>query len=286
MKEFTQVQLRDYSSLFSRAEVFAWQKRNFYSLNQKIIRYDKELLLEKKYTYKDYLKYVYTILESNYATEYVIKNSFLTDWLIPELNNTKATVFNEFRVGKSVADLAIFNGSSKVFEIKTEFDSDVRLELQLENYKKIFNEVYLIIPETKFSHYNNVDKSVGLIFYNIKKEQKFVLKRISEINYSIDPCAIMNILHTHEYKSIIKEFYGKLPEMTSFSQFEKSKQLILQIPIIDFNILFIKYMKKRVMSTELSTRYFKEFNQLTLALKLGKQQKSNLITNLNTSLTD
>jgi len=73
----------------------------------------------------------------------------LTDWLIPDLKNNKATIFSEFRVGKSVADLAIFNGSSKVFEIKTEFDSDIRLEIQLKNYKKIFNEVFLIITESK-----------------------------------------------------------------------------------------------------------------------------------------
>lgn len=286
MKTFSQNQLRDYSALFSRAEVVTWQKGNFNSFDKKINRYDKEWLDQKKYTYKDYLKYVYSILETNYANEYIVKNSFLTEWLIPDLKNNKATIFSEFRVGKSVADLAIFNGSSKVFEIKTEFDSDIRLEIQLENYKKIFNEVFLIIPESKLSYYDKVDESVGLITYNIKNQQKFTIKRSSEVKFHLDLGAIMDVLHTSEYKSIVKDYYGELPNMTSFNQYEISKQLILKIPPNNLNSLFIKHMKRRAMSTELSSRYFKELNQLSLALKLKKQEKINLISNLNTCLTN
>lgn len=285
MRSFTLYRLRDYSALFSRAEVCAWQKRNFHSLNQKIYRYDEKWLVEKRRTYKEYLKYIYNILEANYATEYIVKNCFLNESLIPELIQSNATVFNEFRVGNSVADLAFFNGVSKVFEIKTEFDSDSRLKLQLENYKKIFNEVYLIIPESKLANYKKVDNTIGLIIYNLRRKKKFVIERFSQLNYKIDLSTIMNILHSHEYKEIIKEYYGELPEMNSFNQFEKSKQLILEIPTDDFNKLFIKFMKKRNMSTELSTRQNKEFNQLFLALKIGRQEKLKLINNLNTCLT-
>ena len=35
MKTFSQNQLRDYSALFSRAEVIEWQKGNFHSFNKK-----------------------------------------------------------------------------------------------------------------------------------------------------------------------------------------------------------------------------------------------------------
>ena len=284
MKPYTYEQLRDYSALFSRAEALAWQKGSFYSLNQKINRHDKAWLSEKKCSYSDYLKYIYRILESHYPTEYIIKNSFLNESLIPELKKSEATIFNEFRVGESVGDLAIFNGISKVFEIKTEFDSDARLKLQLENYKRIFSEVYLIVPESKLGYYKKVDTSIGLILYDTSKKKKFFLERNSNFNTNIDLCAIMNILHTNEYKSIIIDYYGEVPKMTSFNQFEKSKKLIVEIPIIDFNKLFIKYMKKRVMSTELSSRNFKELNQLALALKLGRREKLNLIGNLKTSL--
>lgn len=285
MKAFTQNQLRDYSALFSRSEVYAWQKSNFYSIDQKIIRYDQKWFVEKNNTYKDYLKYVYGILETNYINEYIVKNSFLTEWLLPELKGNTATIFNEFRVGKSVADLAIFNGRSKVFEIKTEFDSDHRLQSQLENYHKIFNETFLIIPESRLNYYRKYSNSVGLISYNFKKQKKFEIERPCEVNYDLNSSIVMDTLHTEEYKSIVSEYYGELPSMTSFNQFEISKELILNIPIKILNNLFIEQIKKRKMSEVLSTRYFKEFNQLSLALKLNKQEKQDILRKLNTRLT-
>ncbi len=286
MKSFSQNQLRDYSTLFSRNEAQAWLKCNFQSLKYKITRYDNDWLLGNKYTYNDYLKYVYSILESNYANEYIIKNSFLNEWLIPEKGHDNAIIFNEFRVGKSVADLVIFNGTSKVFEIKTEFDSDQRLEFQIENYKKIFNEVYLIVPQSKLSTYNKFEKSVGLISYITKQPQKFIIERPCEANYNIDPFTIMDILHSHEYKALIKKYYGFLPEMTSFNQFEKCSSLMHKIPTEKLNKLFIGKMKTRNISNELSVRYFRELNQLSLSLKLNKTEKQNLVKNLNKCLND
>ncbi len=286
MKSFSQNQLRDYSTLFSRNEAQAWLKCNFQSLKYKINRYDNDWLLGKKYTYNDYLKYIYNILESNYANEYIIKNSFLTEWLIPEKLHSDAIIFNEFRVGKAVADLVIFNGTSKVFEIKTEFDTDHRLELQIENYKKAFNEVYLIVPESKLTTYVKHDKSVGLITFNIKKQQRFNIERLCEANYHVDTFTIMDILHTQEYKSLIQSHYGYLPEMTSFNQFEKCSSLLQGIPNDKLNKLFIGQMKNRNMSNELSARYFRELNQLSLSLKLNKREKQSLVKNLNTCLND
>ena len=76
----------------------------------------------------------------------------------------------------------MFNGCSKVFEIKTEFDSDFRLPLQLENYKKAFNQIYLIVPETKLKLYEKYDSSIGLITFNSSNENSF------EIIQSISLC--------------------------------------------------------------------------------------------------
>lgn len=285
MKSFSQDRLRDYSALFSRAEVLSWQKGDFCSVYKKIGRYDKDWLDDRRCTYKDYLKYVYGILEKNYINEYVVKNSYLTEVLIPEVKHHGAVIHNEFRVGKSIADLAMFNGTSKVFEIKTEFDSDNRLELQLESYGRIFNEVYLIIPESKVSYYNKVRSSIGLITYNVKNAKDFAVIRQAELNGQIEVDAVMDILHTNEYKSIVKDYFGALPNMTSFNQFELSKQLFFKMPITEVNRLFIFYMKKRKMSADLSSRYHKELNQLILALKLERRDKISLINNLNNSIT-
>lgn len=88
------------------------------------------------------------------------------DWLIKEIGEHSSKIFSEFRIGKAVADLVMFNGYSKVFEIKTEYDSDSRLPLQLENYKKAFNQIFLIIPELKLSFYEKYNCDIGIITFS------------------------------------------------------------------------------------------------------------------------
>lgn len=277
-------QLRDYSSLFSRNEVLSWFKMDFTSINCKIEHYDENWLKYRKATYLDYLKYVYSVLAMSYQNEYIFKNEFLNEWLISELGEDNSKIFSEFRVGNSIADLAMFNGYSKIFEIKTEFDSDIRLPLQLENYKKAFNQIYLIIPESKLSLYEKYDKTIGLIAFNFKSDNSFTLIRNASINNEIDQSTIMSVLHTNEYKTIVKKHFGYLPPMTSFNQFKTCSDLIFEIPKCELNKLFITEIKKRGENDALSSRYYREFNQLFLALKMNRTKKNKMIDLLKTPL--
>jgi hypothetical protein len=282
---YSQNQLRDYSSLFSRSVAEQWIKSNFDLINYKIERYDIEWQNSPNATYLDYLKYVYQILEKNYQNEYIFKNTFLNEWLIKEIGHNNTKVFNEFRVGNAVADLVMFNGKSRVFEIKTEFDSSKRLNLQIENYSKAFNQIFLIVPENKLSTYSKIDDNIGIItFNNSEKFEKFKLQRDSTINKEVDYETIMKVLHTNEYKSIVKSFYGELPIMTSFNQFTICSELIMNIPNEELNKLFIEKMKTRNLENSLSNRYYKEFNQISLSLKLNKKDKESMIENLKSQI--
>ena len=277
-------QLRDYSSLFSRSQVHSWLKMDFSSINFKIERYDGKWLNPHNSTYLDYLKYIYSVLADNYQNEYIFKNEFLNSWLIKELGETNSQIFSEFRVGNSIADLAMFNGCSKIFEIKTELDSDSRLTLQLQNYEKAFNQIFLVIPKSKLNIYEKQEASIGLITYDRTSVNTFSLHRNAQANFEIEPSTIMSILHTNEYKSIIKNYHGKLPQMTSFNQYKVCSELIFEIPINQLNKLFIDAMKKRNSSNALSSRYYKEFNQLFLALKMNRDLKNKMIESLKTTI--
>lgn len=277
-------QLRDYSSLFLRNEAVSWMNKDFSSLNRKIERYDERWIKSSKSTYYDYLKYVYSILEHNYQNEYILKNEFLNKWLIKELGQSNSIIFSEYRVGKAIADLVMFNGHSKVFEIKTEYDNDSRLELQLKNYRKAFNQIFLIVPENKVQLYEKYESDIGIITFNSEKPDKFHRFRDAELNQIVDMKTIMHILHTSEYKEIVKKFFGELPKMTSFNQFNICSELIKQIPNHDLNLFFIEQMKQRNFENKFSSRYYKEFNQLSLALKLNKVSQKRMIQNLKVPL--
>jgi hypothetical protein len=275
-------QLRDYSSLFTRSEALSWLKLDFNSINCKIKRYDEKWLEHHNSTYLDYLKHVYSVLADSYQNEYILKNEFLNTWLIKELGENNSQLFSEFRVGNAIADLAMFNGCSKIFEIKTEFDNDSRLNLQIQNYKKAFNQIYVIIPKSKLHIYTKQETSIGIITYDPKNDDSFFIHRDARANFEIEPSTIMSILHSGEYKSIVSEHYGYLPKLTSFNQFSVCSELIHEIPLNELNNIFINKMKKRSSSNALSSRYHKEFNQLFLSLRMNRNSKEKMIASLKT----
>jgi hypothetical protein len=75
----------------------------------------------------------------------------------------------------------------------------------------------------------------------------------------------MNILHTSEYRSIVRQHYYSLPKnINSFNQFELCSKLIKDIPIKKLNEYFIHHIKQRnvVSNDVLMFKNFKEFKQL------------------------
>ncbi len=275
---FTINQLRDYSSLFSRSEVNKWLKNDFESIDIKLNRYniyDKN----KGKTYLSVLRKTYKFLEKHYPNEYILKNEFLNQWLQKELGTDNSIIFNEFRIGKAIADLAMFNGVSKVFEIKTILDKEYRLSNQIKEYKKIFNEVYIIVPSAFLSKYINYENNIGLITYD-SSTKKFELIQKPERNFEIDVDVIMEVLHSKEYIEITNNYYNELPKMNSFNQFEICKELISYIPIIELNNMFINTIKKRKINNLLFKKINYEFNQIFLSLNLKQKDRDKLINNL------
>lgn len=273
-------QLRDFSSIFMRNEVKSWLQGDFSSLEIKAQRYSNCIPKSGTSTYLNFIRHAYKVLEKNYQNEYIYKNSFLTEWLIKQLGETESMIFSEFRVGNSIADLAMFNGVSKAFEIKTEFDSVLRLESQLKDYKRAFNEVYLIVPKNKLTIYEKFDLEVGVIAFDGNKLERFELIRKSKLQEKIDAPIIMDVLHTKEYKKIVVQYFGELPEMDSFNQYKICFDLIQSIPIETLNQLYLDQIKQRKHDINLSSHHYWELNQISLALKLRKNEKSALISRL------
>ena len=276
--------LRDYSALFSRREVMTWMHGDFRGVNPKIERYDRKWISHKEISYLDYFKYIYSFLRAGYFNEYVFKNEFLTDWLLDELGKEDSRVFNEFRIGNNVADLVMFNGISKAFEIKTEYDSDSRLSSQIEAYQKVFNEVYLIIPDFKISDYQHCAKEVGIITFSKAKGVAFELHRSAARNQEVKPEVVMNILHTKEYKQLVKTCFGSLPEMNSFKQYAVCFDLLKTIPNYKLNELFISAMKQRRSDYKLKKNNHREFNQIRLSLNLSIKDESILFQHLKSPI--
>lgn len=274
-------QLRDFSTLFTRSEVLRLLKSDFESIDAKLTRYD---MIEKNhgYSYLEVLRRFYKKLQKSYQNEYVIKNEFLNQRLIKQLGDRNSIVFNEMRLGDATADLAIFNGVSKVFEIKTILDKEYRLSRQLDVYKKIFNEIHVIVPQENVSQYMKYDSNVAIISYD-SNLNGFYVEREASTNSHIDTNVLMNVLHSKEYLDIVHKYYDDVPTLNAFNQFEICKSLISDIPFEDINLLFIQAMKKREVHNSFFNKINNEFNQVCLSLNLKEEERKDFINKLKTN---
>lgn len=276
-------QLRDMSSLFMRSEVNRWLKNDFESIDIKLERYN---LLEKNKgkSYLHVLRNTYRTIARHYPNEYVVKNEFLNHSIKKLVGTGDSVVFNEFRIGKAIADLALFNGDSKVFEIKTILDREYRLDSQLVEYKKIFNFVYIIVPSELLDKYNAYDIEVGIIAYD-QKTNSFNKHRDATRNDNMDIDVLMEVLHTKEYSDIVKSNFELPEEINAFNQFKISKKLISTIPAFQLNKIFVETMKSRSINNQFFNKVNSEFNQICLSMNLKKADRDSMISNLRTLIT-
>ncbi len=279
--------LRSYSSVFSSTSFSKIIKNGDLSfIEARVQRYDKELFKAGAfYTYMDYLRYIYGELGKKYRNEYYYKNTFINSILLNYYGIKDTVAINEFRTGRSVADLVLFNGSSKAFEIKTELDSSKRLKGQVTDYRKIFEESYVVTDESLTEKYARTDHSLGIIaLRKTSRSVKMYEWRKAERNKNIDPATLMRCLRTQEYKNIVKKFYGDLPEMNSFNMFNICAEMIKAIPSNELSILFINQLKKRKSNTAFLKTFHKELKQLALAMNLEKNKYDILVNYLNSPI--
>ena len=203
----------------------------------------------------------------------LIKDKYLFD---------SSIAINEFRVGKSIVDLAIFNGLSKAFEIKTELDSSQRLESQLTDYKQLFNKCYIITHDSLADKYLKLDRDVGVIILS-DNNGNLALDEIrpAQLNNKINPAIAIKSLHTKEYKNIIKQHFGFLPKVNSFEMFEACLSMMKDISTEDLNKFFLQEVKKRGLHKKSLNQCPKELKTICLSLNLDQDSLNQLNEKLN-----
>lgn len=238
-------QLRSYASILSNStfDKLVRQNNSKYVLS-KSKRFDKEFVRLSNPTYRDYFKYIYEALTANYRNEYIYKNSIINKILLGKYSLNTTTAINEFRVGKSIADLVLLNGTSKVFEIKTELDNAERVINQIKDYKKVFKEIYLVTHHSLVNKYSRiVSNDIGLIAFTDNNTLSTI--REAKENYSFNYRDIIKCLRKTEFSNIIKKYFGKLPKVSDFEFYKACLELIKKIPSNELHELMMIELKKR-----------------------------------------
>ena len=139
-------------------------------------------------------------LREYYQNEAIVKAAFLEKVLFRQEKST--TVAFEVPVGDSRVDLCKLGRQSVAYEIKTEYDSFMRLKTQLKDYEAAFDYIYLIVSEKKIERLpTDLASHIGIYVFK-KWGNSLSFKRIRKAKKSelIDPYIQVSALSKSELK--------------------------------------------------------------------------------------
>lgn len=181
------------------------------------------------------------LISENLLNETVIKSNFIKHHALKKSPNRTITIF-ELNSANSRADISMINGSSEVFEIKTEYDSLIRLEGQINDYIKLYDYVSMIVPINKSDEVIEVIPDyIGIIGYYLNRLGNVSFKTIrkAELNLNINSKVQLEQLTKVELNKIV-----------NLKKFNNSKELTIEYLLNnktseEINNIFKKTLKQK-----------------------------------------
>lgn len=197
-------------------------------------------------TLQDLIEYSHDVLLNNYRHEYLYKSKLLNDFILKNYSLDDTIILDEFRINESIADIALVNGTNKIFEIKTELDTLERFSTQVSDYYKAFSEVYLVIHHSQYSKYlSRIDDKIGVIVLNENFEWEERRKAVIEDQY-LDITTMMASLRKPEYLKLVKSLTGFIPNATPVFMYAECLNVLLEFEPKEIQSAYHKILKNRI----------------------------------------
>lgn len=215
---------------------------NVRPFQKKVYKYFKQ---DQELTNLQLIKKSYKKLSKNYRCEYIYKNNVLLH-ILKEHTLKDTIVFDEFKIGKSKADLVMLNGSIRIFEIKTELDNLEKLSKQINDYKKVANEINIVTDEkfgeTLFEDYK--ESEIGIIILN-DKNKLVTIKKSHRLKNNFDFTTLFKLLRKQEYLDLVLKNYQYIPNVPNTKIFKECLCLLKDVDIIEFQKQVLGKLKER-----------------------------------------
>ena len=188
---------------------------------------------------------IYMVLFKSYRNEYIYKNAIANKILLGRHSLNTSHMLTEFRVGNCKADVVVVNGTSAVYEIKSELDSFARLENQIQNYLKIFDYINVITSASQVNKLKSIlpDKAGILLLTN--RNTISTIRESKSNRKNTNPSILFDSLRKNEYVKAIKEYFGIVPDVPNTQIYKECKELFSKIPAELAHDLTINILRRR-----------------------------------------
>lgn len=223
-------------------------------------------------------------LQRHYRCEYVYKAAIADRVVFGRHSPRTASLHVELPVGVSIVDLAVFNGTSTAYEIKTEFDSEKRLASQASSYLKAFEQVYVVC------HADMVDRcaraasaDVGILTLNRRGQLTTVRSAVAS-RERMERLTLFRLLRVAEYQAAIKRLRGPQPEVPNGLRFAHYSRLWDTLSIDEAHEAVVSAMRSRTTQKPVSdfvAALPKSLRVIGYATPLSKPQRERILNILD-----
>ncbi|PWW71552.1 hypothetical protein C7212DRAFT_349008, partial [Tuber magnatum] len=189
-------------------------------------------------------------------------------------------MLTEFRVGDCKADLAILNGTSTVYEIKSERDSLSRLQRQIEAYKKVFARIFVIAGE---NHVDDVlaatSQEIGVMKLS-RRYQMSTVRSAADSPSRICPMTVFDSVRKSEAKQILARLNIAIPQAPNTMLHTALRERFEGLPsgpVHDAMVNVLKNSRSLTPLTELVERLPASLHAAALSVSMRRSDHDRLI---------
>jgi hypothetical protein len=223
-------------------------------------------------------------LRTSYRNEYVYKAELANRLIFGRHSPHTAGLHVELPVGRSIVDIAVFNGTSTAYEIKTEFDSARRLQTQTNDYLKVFDEVFVVAhPSVADAYADVVAPCVGVLALSMSGSLSMVKQSASNRNNVVNS-TIFRCLRRAEYLDAVEKTLQRKLDYPNGIIAKKCEDQFCKFDPKDAHRVFVDAMRRRQTAPQIAefvSRLPHCLRALGYATPLSGRQRTTAVTTLD-----
>jgi hypothetical protein len=237
-------------------------------------------------TVADLFEECFIALQANHRSEYVYKTAIANRIVFGRHSPKTSSLAVELPVGRSIVDVAVFNGTSTAYEIKTELDTPRRLVTQTPDYLRAFERVFIVThPDLAERYAEGCDRAVGVLALDARESLK-VVKPAASNAQTLEARLIFRMLRRSEYLPGLKVL-GHHIDLPNGLIAAECERLFSDLPREVAHAIFLKAMRSRNTGSDLVSFVLKlphHLRVLGYASILSAPQRANLLEALTRRL--
>jgi hypothetical protein len=185
------------------------------------------------------------LLARGYRSEYVFKNDIVSRAVFGRHSPRTASALIEQPMGDSIADVMVLNGTTTVYEVKTDLDDFSRLPTQLRDYCSRAEHVYVVTSPTRAAEATAVGPDhVGVLALRPRGSLTVIRPAASNKDRLVQQ-HLFDMLRTAELQALLKRTNGYEPNPHQGQQWAEMQSLFAALPLDVAHALTLQQLRRR-----------------------------------------